>query len=293
MAAEHARLTAERRGTINEYPIGIDLTAAPGLLTTLFNRLSRVVPESQTLIVLDPDVRAQDAIATMTAECISQVPVVRQNRVLGIFSYRSFAQRLCELGTDINDPTSMPIMEFIEQPYFSSMETDVAEIIPALDQQGAVLIGGRTELQAIVTPIDVLKFFYGLAAPYVLIAEIEVAIRALMKRATTPLLLAECVNRVNGRPERRRKVAADLAAMMFNDYILIVADGENWPIFRAAFGGQQEYTRDRLHELRRLRNDIFHFRRPLSDADYQRLRTEREWLRSRADLLDVTAEAGC
>jgi CBS domain len=239
---------------------------------------------------MDPDTSARKALEAMIARGISQLPVVRGDRVLGVFSYRSFAKRLCKMLPPPPDAMMLPIMEYIEQPQFSSVETDVADTIPALDQDDSVLIGDRAGLKGIVTTIDVLKFFYSLASPYVLIAEIEIAIRALIRRSTDSLGLAECVARVN--VNGKKMSATTLEKMTFNNYITIVSDAGNWPLFHRAFGGPPEYIRARLDSLRNLRNEILHFKRPLTNVDYEHLRIEREWLRSRADLLDATSGAG-
>ena len=48
------------------------------------------------------------------------------------------------------------------------------------------LVGEPNRLQGIVTAMDILRYMYGVASPFVLIAEVELALRALMQLAVQP-----------------------------------------------------------------------------------------------------------
>jgi CBS domain-containing protein len=68
------------------------------LVSDLFHRINRIIPENQHLLVIPPDTSVPEAVILMHSHGYSQVPVVAGGEVLGVFSYRSFSERL-KLGS--------------------------------------------------------------------------------------------------------------------------------------------------------------------------------------------------
>jgi predicted transcriptional regulator len=62
------------------------------LATELFHRINRIIPANQVVLTVPPSCRVREAVALMREHGYSQIPVVENNEVLGVFSYRSFAQ---------------------------------------------------------------------------------------------------------------------------------------------------------------------------------------------------------
>jgi hypothetical protein len=50
-------------------------------------------------------------------------------------------------------------------------------------------------LTAIVSAMDILRYLYGVASPFVVIAEIELAVRALMSWSADPEQLRDCIKK--------------------------------------------------------------------------------------------------
>src|SRR6266849_1579809 len=63
------------------------------LVTELFHRINRIIPESQELLTIPPEMTVREAIPLLRKHGYSQVPVVTGGEVLGVFSYRSFAHK--------------------------------------------------------------------------------------------------------------------------------------------------------------------------------------------------------
>ena len=72
-------------------------------LIDLFHRLKQVLPEAQELIAFPPEKPVAEALAVMHQHNISQVPIVAANEVLGVFTYRSFAQGVSSLPKSEQD----------------------------------------------------------------------------------------------------------------------------------------------------------------------------------------------
>lgn len=70
------------------------------LVSELFHRINRVIPADQAVLAVAPDCRARDALALMHERGYSQLPVVHNGEVIGVFSYRSFAQKAVRESLD-------------------------------------------------------------------------------------------------------------------------------------------------------------------------------------------------
>jgi hypothetical protein len=57
------------------------------LASELFHRINRVIPRDQSVLSIPPDCRVRDAVSLMQEHGYSQVPVVRNGEVLGVFFF--------------------------------------------------------------------------------------------------------------------------------------------------------------------------------------------------------------
>src|SRR5690242_8889 len=70
------------------------------LASELFHRINRIIPQDQVVLKVLPNCRVRDAVALMQKHGYSQVPVVDEREVLGVFSYRSFAKKAAHSTLD-------------------------------------------------------------------------------------------------------------------------------------------------------------------------------------------------
>jgi hypothetical protein len=129
--------------------------------------------------------------------------------------------------------------------------------------------------------MDVLHYLRNLASPFVVLAEIELALRRIIGACVKEDELQVCIRHSLTKKYASAEMPTELNQMTLNDYVQIIGDGRNWPHFEIVFGKgdwQRKTTAERLKEVNDLRNDAFHFRRPFLPSDYERLATQREWL---------------
>jgi CBS domain-containing protein len=266
------------------------------LLVDLFHRINRVIPEGQDLKTVKPETLCKEAIALMADTGFSQLPVVAGNAVLGVFSYRSFAQgtvkySIAELNRHKLAPGDMPVEEFMEQFEYVRITEEFIKVFGAMDRDNGILIGTPEKLQGILTPMDFLLYLHQLAYPFVLISEIELALRALIEQSVTATQLEECAKRalgsLYGDPT---KVPTVLTDMTFDNYRMIIVHGENWSLFEPRFGSTRTLTDSKLQRIGDLRNDVFHFKRPITTEDVELLAARREWLLRKATVADQGRE---
>lgn len=251
-------------------------------VTELFHRLNSVLPLDQQVVSVTPDMLAVDALNKMKEERFSQLPVVVGREVLGLFSYRSFTNAVVKLGQSAPknqkfNPLELLVEDCLERPTFARVTDEFVEWFDFIDQHDAVLVGEPNRLQGIVTAMDILRYLYGVASPFVLIAEVELALRALMQLAVPPETLAQCAQECL-KDKYQDQLPTRLEDMTFNDYVQIIGDGRSWDHFQSFMGGNRVRTRARLEQLRDLRNVVFHFRRGITAEEYETLAAGREWM---------------
>ena len=207
-------------------------------ITELFHRINSVVPDSQKLLSVQGETLAFDALELLRKKGYSQLPVLVGNEVIGIFSYRSFSRAVLENpSTDGNPKTllaDLTVEECYEKAEFARWTDDYNAKFDALDRDNCVLVGEAHQVEGILTPIDVLRYLHDKANLFVLVAEIETSLRALMRLAVSPEKLAECLSTTLTRykPDRR---PSTLEELMFGEYVQIIDNAEYWPLFEPIF----------------------------------------------------------
>ena len=127
---------------------------------------------------------------------MSHLLLARRARCSGSSPTESFAHAVLALaGESGNRPTSpgdLTVDECIEKAEFARVTDEFSQWFDALDLQDAIVVGEPNRLLGIVTAMDVLRYLYGVASPFVMVAEIELAIGELIRHATDEAGLAEC-----------------------------------------------------------------------------------------------------
>ncbi len=249
-------------------------------LTLLFHRVNSVIPEAQEVVTVAPSTTAGEALALLAQHRFSQVPVVRGGEVLGSFSYRSFARRAVELQQGHGPLEQLPVEEFMEALDLVHATEELTSIFDALDRDDAVLIGAPNDVQAVVTPMDALRYLYRLTEPYVQLGEIERSLRLVVETSVDDGQLAECARHTLQREYEGREddLPTRTEKMTLGELVSIIRDGRNWQHFQLLLGSRRELVAERLRPLPGLRNDVFHFRHELSDEERVTIAVARNWV---------------
>jgi predicted transcriptional regulator len=254
------------------------------LVSELFHRINRVIPPDQAILTVAPDCRARDALALMHKHGYSQLPVVHNGEVIGVFSYRSFAQKAARESLDDwaqqkCAPGDLPVDDCIEKFEFARVTEEMSRVFDAMDRDNGILIGAPERLIGILTPMDFLRNLYRVASPFVMISEIELALRALIRLALGSEQIVSLAKRIlthsSGNPEN---VPTSLESMTFENYRSVISHGETWPAFEPIFGGTRPRTSGKLKEIGEIRNALFHFKREITVQDHETLAGHRDWL---------------
>ncbi len=259
-------------------------------LRDLFHLVKQVLPEEQELITFSPETLVDEALKVMQEHNFSHVPVVAGDEVLGVFSFRSFAKGIAQLPEKEREPLLLPVEEFLEKLKFAQITDELTALLDEFNTKDAMLVGTESMLQGIVTTIDALQYFYNVASPYVLVREIELAIRELIRASVNAEELKESID-ISLHQHYGKSSApfpSCLEDMTLNDYVMLLRYKGNWEKFKPAFGGTTNTVYAKLEPLPSLRNNVFHFKRDLTAEEYDILRDCRDWLLTRIRRLEAS-----
>jgi CBS domain-containing protein len=261
------------------------------LVSEIFHRVERIIPRKQKLLTITPEQPVRAAIALLRKHGYSQIPVVADGEVLGVFSYRSFAQKAAafkwsELSRQKLAPGDLLVEECLERFEFARITEEFPHVFGAMDRDNGVLIGSPEKLEGILTPMDFLRYLYDVASPFVMISEIELTLRALIRLAVNEEELAKCATRALSKLYTSERMPRTVDDMTFDNYRAIIANVENWPRFEPILGSTRTRVAGRLRQLCDLRNDVFHFKREITQEDREKLDDHRNWLLLRAKRAD-------
>ena len=236
-----------------------------------FFRVRQLVPDDQEMVTIPIGSSAGEALDLMSDNAFDQLPVVNpRNRVIGTFTYRSFAQGVRHVRAQ-DDPRTALVDDLVEDLRFARPSDDVEQVLPWIDEDNAVLVGDEERLLAIITAADVSRFLWHRTRPFVLLRDIELATRELMHSACTPDELSECflaaLQEGDGRaPDRRLE---DLTLYELHSVLFDKASyGRH---FQLTFGRSRQLVQSTLEPVREIRNRVVHFRGEISDEDYNML----------------------
>lgn len=164
------------------------LLKTPGLA-----RVAQLVPDDQDLLAVPVGTRVEHALEMMRTHDYDQLPVVTsEQRVVGVFTYRSMAAGLPTLRN--RNALSAVVEDLrLEDFHFVRASQELVDVVAFAEAGNAVLVGDEDHLLAIVTPADVCRFLWRRTRPFVLLQDIELAVRGLMRSACTSDVLAGLV----------------------------------------------------------------------------------------------------
>ena len=213
-----------------------------------------------------PNATMQAAYTKMVINNYSQLVVadcttpLRQD-IKGVISFQSMTNAMMNgdprtVG-DCIDKT-VPIVE---------KDTDLRSVVDHLSRHDVVLVVGiERRLQGIVTAWDLAAEFAQLVDPFKRIGEIEERLRILIERRLGQTLVSQyLVDNVASREER----AADPDLLTMGDIQRVLENPGNWDLLQLPF--ERGVFIDALDKARRYRNQLMHFRGPLSENEVKLL----------------------
>lgn len=263
-------------------------TAAAG---DIYHRVRQLIPADQDLLTLDVGTSALDGLRELGRHSYSQAPVMSARGCVGVFSYRSFARTVAVFPEGQGGFGQIAVEDCVEQLPYVRLEDEIEDIFDKLNEHNAVLVGEPARVLAITTSMDALYYLYEIANGYVLMRQIELALRQIIRFSTTAEILADCIGAaVTQKYVKQRRRAPDrIEDMDFSDLCTIITNGRTWSYFTSVLGGNRDLVKTRLGGLSSIRNDLFHFRRQISAEEYETLAMARNWLLLKIEFAETAA----
>ncbi len=251
-------------------------------LIDVFHQANNLLPDDQDLLCLDFNTPVREAFKIMAEKDFSQIPIMSGNQGLGLFSYRSFALKIGDYDDEKLDLDSFRVGDFIEDIHYIDILDDWTKFLDELEERNVLIVGNQSKLMGLISSFDVVNYLNRITSPFILIGEIEKAIRIIMKMSIPkehlPNLVKTTLKSIYGPNE----MPTTLEEMTFNDYIQIIGHGNSWKYFEEVFGSERLHrnrTRTKLEEIRDIRNDVFHFKRELEAEELELLKGDRTWIK--------------
>lgn len=243
-----------------------------------FHEVGNIFPGETNVESIRGETPVAEALKIMLEKRYSQLPVEENGMVRGAFSFWSLAHQL-SISPNLR-VSDLTVEDLMEQLPTVTVTDSLHSILALLDQHEALLVGSPHGLQAILTSFDVLRYFYKVARPYILLQEIELALRSIIDLCAPNDKLKDCIDAALLRvcEKTGRDVPVELHELAFEDYRTLIHARDNWPLFEGVLGRNRDVVSANLKQIRDIRNDVFHFRREITVLDYQTLAGARDWL---------------
>ena len=220
---------------------------------------SKHAPELQT-VEYDRSIRG--VLEEMFEEGHSQLGVRRDGGLVGVVSFRSVARALevvDEIAVDNASLRERSVEIAVETPVTVSADEDVSVLFDHLAEEAYVIVESeRTE--RIITDYDMLDFLQRAMEPFLLIEDIELALRDLLAETYQDEI-----------DDRLRETFADtdgpippvtgLSQCSFSHYEIFIS--QHWEeTFCEYFDANPSFLRELIKNVGQARNQLFHFRVP-------------------------------
>lgn len=244
-----------------------------------FVRVARIVPADQEILSVAPDTKVREALDLMDKRGFSQLPVVAGATMIGVFSYRSLARGLLlQVIRSQDNPLEMPVDDLVEDLVFARPAAPLSEILDWIERDGAILLGDDDNLIAVATASDVARFLWETTYPFILIRDIELAIRDLMRCACPSE--SELQHRIDAvLPPPKDSDGKTLEDLTLGQLIRVLLNSANFDqYFHRTFGRNSYLVESKLDPARIIRNKVFHFVANVSVEERRILYTTWRWL---------------
>lgn len=212
-------------------------------------RIGNFPAANKKLVTVLQDDLLNKAVTRMLQCDFSQLPIMQGEReVKGVISWRSIGARYA-LGVGCEK-----VKDAREDAQVIDANGTLFDAIPTIVKHGYVLVRDQKDriITGIVTASDLSLQFQQLAEPFILLREIELHIRRLLKGKVSPADLASLVTA--DMPNKKLESIADLS---FGEYIRLFQHPDFWTTLSLKI--DKTCLTDQLEEVRKIRNDVMHF----------------------------------
>lgn len=232
-------------------PVSEEESASQQSLSDPILRLGQLPAANQPVTWVSPGTSLQEAMTVMMLNDFSQLPIMQNARSCkGAISWQSIAV-MTALGHQCKTVNECAIS--VDDVPILSARSSLLDAIPKIAVAGFALVRAQdSQIQGIVTAVDLSLQFRALSEPFLILGQIENLLRNLVIASFS----LEDMNAAKN-PTDLDRVISGVQDLTFGEYVRLMEPSEAWqklklPIDRTSF-------LKRLHDIRNLRNDVMHF----------------------------------
>jgi CBS domain-containing protein len=212
-------------------------------------RIGRLPAANKTLVTVNENDDVSRAVTLMVQYDFSQLPVMRgQREVKGIITWKSIGLRKalgskCDRVRDCQEQATTIV----------DSDRTLFDTIPLIVDNGYVLVRQHDRrISGIVTASDLSLQFQTLSEPFLLLREIELHIRQIIKDKVT----ADDLSSLDKQPPPSRRLQ-DVADLTMGEYVRLFEDAKIWQKLNLSI--DRVALTKLLDDVRKVRNEVMHF----------------------------------
>jgi predicted transcriptional regulator len=227
------------------------------------------------LITIDCNDCVDKAIELMLKNEFSQLPVMKGDKMVGVISYESLAKTVFSYSEAKSKlPSKLRVRDFMEKvSKIFNTEEDVIALLDRLAEKSFVFVSKRDRVTDIITSFDALKFFRACGEDFLILNDIEIILRKIIADKFDASSFAEesksCL-------KKKPKTVNDIE---FSEYDCFIE--EKWADFKDILLTKDFF--EHLDKVRRIRNDVCHFKNQLGSSNREYLLNILKWLKGRVN----------
>ena len=232
------------------------------------HRISRLQAASRMPIMVNPTDSIRLAITLMLQNEFSQIPVKKgPNKIAGVVSWRSICQ-----GLHFSNGCTK-VEDCIERHYEVQNSASLFEVIQLVTRYDCVIVMNQAgQVTGLITNADISQEFRNLSEPFLLLGEIENALRRLIDRQFSREDLQSACD-----PEQPNRNIQSSSDLTFGEYLRLMENPANWDKLQLPL--ERSHIVNQLEIIRKIRNEVMHFDPdPLDDQSIDALRSSARFL---------------
>jgi hypothetical protein len=195
----------------------------------------------------------------MLAKGYSQVGITREGELIGAVSFRSISRALLATEELFDAPKTLSDRTAelaVEKPRIVNSDDELSTLFDVLGERAYVLVDSPDGYE-IITDYDIREFWRKSTQPFLLIEDIENAIRSIIRGVYSDELL-DVLQSLSTDAEHLRPVE-ELEDCSFSHYEFLLS--MNWDDgFDESFHERRDFVRQLISRIGEHRNRLFHFR---------------------------------
>lgn len=234
-------------------------------------------------VTVRPEDPVKAALGLMIKYDYSQLPIVDlQGHPLGMVTYESILRGIRHFKTTLEQ---LNVRDVRVNAAAFHPEDDLFDMLAQLKLTNAVLvIDAQNSLVGIVTSYDSTEYFRNRAEHMMRVEDIETTIKEIIPlafiREDGSIDLEKmdeavaAVSRQDGLSDKPKT----FSELSLGQYISMLISNQRWPVFEPIFQLSRDVVRNLFDDIRRIRNDLAHFRTELTIEQIDQLRFCADWL---------------